>query len=126
MLTWPSDLQPQKGHDAQKSATDKADVLNDANLCSEVVEVRCPFLALQHAVRTRAPACAQHMTDQKTCIIVCSSNDNVYESRTGLSAVQPCCAAYSLFESNSALGPEMQTADMTRSRETGICGAEIG
>ena len=103
-------------HDAHKSATDKADVLHDANLYFEVVEVRCPFLALQHAVQTRAPACGQHMTDQKACIITCSSSDRVYEFRTGLSAVQPCCAAYSLFKLNSALGPEVQTVDMTQGR----------
>ena len=62
---WPVNLQPQKVHDAQKSAADKADILHEANLSSEVVEVRCPFLALQHAVQTRAPAWAQHMTDQQ-------------------------------------------------------------
>jgi len=82
-----------KTNDAQKSTQDKADVLHDADLCFEVVEVRCPFLALQHAVQTRAPACAQHMMNVKACFIVHSSNGRVSEPRTGLSAVQPCCAA---------------------------------
>ncbi len=59
------------------------------------------------------------MTNQEACIIVCSSNDNVYESRTGLSVVQPCCAAYTTLESNGALGPGMQPVDTTRSTETG-------
>ena len=56
------------------------------------------------------------MTDQKACIITCSSSDRVYEFRTGLSAVQPCCAAYSLLKLNSTLGPEVQTVDMTQER----------
>ncbi len=66
-----------KTNDAIKSTQDKADVLHVADLCYEVVEVRCPFLALQHAVQTRAPACAQCMTNVKACIIIHSSNGRV-------------------------------------------------